>query len=87
MVRLGTVDTGEGRVSLKEEVEKHVTDLSPGIIFGEISMLTECKRNATARVSSAQAVVMKITKRLIDGLNHPTNKVSSTVVVVSGDSP
>jgi CRP-like cAMP-binding protein len=72
LFRLGTIDAGEGRVSLKEEVEKHVIDLSPGTIFGEISMLTECKRNATARVASAQAVVMKITNQLIEGLNHPT---------------
>ena len=72
LFRLGTVDAGEGRVSLKEEVEKHVTDLAPGTIFGEIYMLTECKRNATARVASAQAVIMKITKKLIEGLNHPT---------------
>ena len=72
LFRLGTIDAGEGRVSLKDEVEKHVTDLNPGTIFGEISMLTECKRNATARTSSTQAVVMKITKKLIEGLNHPT---------------
>ena len=72
LFRSGTIDAGEGRVSLKEEVEKHVTDLNPGTIFGEISMLTESKRNATARVASAQAVVMKITKKLIESLNHPT---------------
>ena len=72
LFRLGTIKVEEGRVSLKEEVEKHVTDLNPGAIFGEISMLTECKRNATARVASAQAVVMKITKKLIESLNHPT---------------
>ena len=72
LFRLGAIDAGEGRVSLKEEVEKHVTELHPGTIFGEISMLTESTRNATARVSSAQAVVMKITKKLIEGLNHPT---------------
>ena len=72
LFRLGTIDAGEGRVSLKEEVEKHVTDLNPGTIFGEISMLTESKRSTTARVASAQAVVMKITKKLIESLNHPT---------------
>ena len=72
LFRLGTIDAGEGRLSLKEEVEKHVTDLNPGTVFGEVSMLTECRRNATARVASAQAVVMKITKNLIEGLNHPT---------------
>ena len=72
LFRLGTINAGEGRLSLKEEVEKRVTDLNPGTIFGEVSMLTECRRNATARVASAQAVVMKITKKLIDSLNHPT---------------
>jgi len=72
LFRLGTIDAGEGRVSLKEEVEKYVTELNPGTIFGEVSMLTESKRNATARVASAQAVVMKITKKLIESLNHPT---------------
>jgi len=35
-------------------------------------MLTESKRNVTARVESQQAVLMKITKKLIDSLNHPT---------------
>ena len=72
LFRLGTINAGEGRLSLKEEVEKLVTDLNPGTVFGEVSMLTECRRNATARVASAQAVVMKITKKLIDSLNHPT---------------
>jgi len=70
--RLGTIKVDEGRVSLKEEVDKKITILNPGSIFGEISMLTDSKRNATARVDSAQAVVLKITKKLIDSLNHPT---------------
>ena len=72
LFRLGAIKAEEGRVSLKSEVEKHITDLKPGAIFGEISMLTECRRNATARVASAQVVVMRITKKLIDTLNHPT---------------
>ena len=72
LFRLGTIKVDEGRVSLKEEVDKKITTLKPGIIFGEISMLTESKRNVTARVESQQAVVMKITKKLIDSLNHPT---------------
>ena len=72
LFRLGTIKVGEGRVSLQEEAEKKITTLSPGAIFGEISMLTESKRNVTARVESEQAVVMKITKKLIDSLNHPT---------------
>ena len=72
LFRLGNIKVGEGRVSLQEEADKKITTLSPGAIFGEISMLTESKRNVTARVESEQVVVMKITKKLIDSLNHPT---------------
>tara|TARA_B100001765_G_C19397585_1_gene290748 strand:+ start:94 stop:612 length:519 start_codon:yes stop_codon:yes gene_type:complete len=72
LFRLGTIKVDEGRVSLKEEFDKKITTLNPGSIFGEISMLTESKRNVTARVESAQAVLMKITKKLIDSLNHHT---------------
>ena len=72
LFRLGTIRVDDGRVSLKEEADKKITSLSIGTIFGEISMLTESKRNVTARVESAQVVVMKITKKLIDSLNHPT---------------
>ena len=72
LFRLGTIKVDEGRVSLKEEFDKKITTLDPGSIFGEISMLTESKRNVTARVESEQVVVMKISKKLIDSLNHPT---------------
>ena len=72
LFRLGTIKVDEGRVSLKEEFNKKITTLDPGSIFGEISMLTDSKRNVSARVESAQAVLMKITKKLIDSLNHPT---------------
>ena len=72
LFRLGTIKVGEGRVSLKEEADKKITVLNPGAIFGEISMLTESKRNVTARVESAQAVVMRISKKLIDSLDHST---------------
>ena len=72
LFRLGTIKVDEGRVSLKEEADKKIITLNSGAIFGEISMLTESKRNVTARVESEQVVVMKITKKLIDSLNHPT---------------
>ena len=72
LFRLGTIKVDEGRVSLKEEFDKQITTLDPGSIFGEISMLTESKRNVSARVESGQAVVMKITKKLIDSLGHHT---------------
>ena len=72
LFRLGTIDVDEGRVSMKEEAERKITLMNVGVIFGEISMLTESRRNVTARVDSAQVVVMKVTKKLIDSLNHPT---------------
>ena len=72
LFRLGNIKVDEGRVSLKEEADKKITTVSSGTIFGEISMLTDSKRNVSARVESTQAVLMKITKKLIDSLNHPT---------------
>tara|TARA_B100001105_G_scaffold34785_1_gene24402 strand:- start:30 stop:548 length:519 start_codon:yes stop_codon:yes gene_type:complete len=72
LTRLGTIKVEEGRVSLKEEFDKKITTLEPGSIFGEISMLTESRRNVSARVESEQVVVMKITKKLIDSLGHHT---------------
>ena len=72
LFRLGTIKVDEGRVSMKDEVDKKIITLNSGAIFGEISMLSDTKRNTTARVGSTQAVLMKITKKLIDKLNHPT---------------
>jgi len=72
LTRLGTIKVEEGRVSLKEEFDKKIITLEPGSIFGEISMLTESRRNVSARVESEQAVVMKVTKKLIDSLGHHT---------------
>jgi CRP/FNR family transcriptional regulator, cyclic AMP receptor protein len=72
LTRLGTIKADKGRVSLKDEVDSQIAILKPGTIFGEISMLTESKRNVTAQVFSEKLVVMKVTKGLIDSLNHPT---------------
>jgi CRP-like cAMP-binding protein len=72
LFRLGNIKSIEGKISLKNEVEQHITNLKPGVIFGEVSMLTNCKRNVTARIVSKQVVVMKISKKLIDSLNHLT---------------
>lgn len=72
LYRLGDIKSVEGRVSLKKEEEKHITNLKSGVIFGEVSMLTNCKRNVTARIFSKEVVLMKISKKLIDNLNHLT---------------
>ena len=71
LTRLGSIKAvGEGRISLQKELEKHVTDLVSGAIFGEDSMLTGCRRNVTARITSPTAVVMRITKKLMESLNQ-----------------
>ena len=72
LYRLGEIKSVEGKVSLKKEVEIHITNLKSGVVFGEVSMLTNCKRNVTARIFSKEVVLMKISKALIDNLNHLT---------------
>ena len=72
LYRLGEIKSVEGKVSLKNEAEKHITNLKSGVIFGEVSMLTNCKRNVTARIFSKEVVLMEISKKLIDSLNHLT---------------
>ena len=70
LFRVGTVNhVGEDKISLQKEVEKRVKDISSGAIFGEVSMLTSSNRSVTARVASAQTVLMKINKKIIEGLN------------------
>jgi CRP-like cAMP-binding protein len=49
LFRLGIVKAAKGRVSLKEDIEKHIINLNLGTVFGEVSMLTESKRNVTAQ--------------------------------------
>jgi CRP-like cAMP-binding protein len=50
-------------------VEKRIKDISSGAVFGEISMLTSSNRSVTARVISSQTVLMKINKKIMEGLN------------------
>ena len=70
LYRLGTINiVADDQVSLQKEVEKLVKELPSGSVFGEIAMLTSNKRNVTARVLSPQVVLMKINKKLMEGLN------------------
>jgi CRP/FNR family transcriptional regulator len=70
LYRFGSVNSVEdSRVSLQKDVEKLVKKIETGGVFGEIAMLTSKNRNVTARVFSTQAVLMKINKALMEGLN------------------
>ncbi len=70
LYRIGTVNhVGEDKISLQREVEKHVKELGAGAVFGEISMLTKSNRSVTVRVASNNSVFMKISKKIMEGLN------------------
>jgi CRP-like cAMP-binding protein len=70
LYRIGTVNhVGEDKISLQREVEKRVKELSAGAVFGEISMLTKSNRSVTARIVSNNSVLMKISKKIMEGLN------------------
>ena len=70
LFRIGTVNHVEGdKISLQREVEKRVKEIGAGAVFGEISMLTKSNRSVTARITSAQSVLMRINKKIMEGLN------------------
>jgi CRP/FNR family transcriptional regulator, cyclic AMP receptor protein len=70
LFRIGAVNhVEEDEISLQKEVEKRVKEIGAGAVFGEISMLTKCNRSVTARVSSNSGVLMKINKKIMEGLN------------------
>ena len=61
----------EGRISLTDSEEIMVKELEIGSIFGEISMITGRPRNVTARATSKDASVMKITKEILESFAQP----------------
>ena len=70
LYRFGSITSvDDTKISLQKDVEKRVKDIKTGGVFGEIAMLTSKNRSVTARVTSAQAVLMKISKTLMEGLN------------------
>ena len=70
LFRLGSVNHVEDdKISLQKEVEKCVKEVGAGAVFGEISMLTQNNRSVTARVASSNSVLMKINKKIMEGLN------------------
>ena len=70
LFRVGTLNYVEDdKVSLQKEVEKCVKEIGAGAVFGEISMLTKSNRSVTARITSAQSVLMRINKKIMEGLN------------------
>ena len=71
LYRFGSINSvdDDTKISLQKDVEKRVKDIKTGGVFGEIAMLTSKNRSVTARVTSPQAVLMKISKTLMESLN------------------
>ena len=56
------------KVSEKKTDETIIMELATNSVFGEIAMLTNRKRNLTARASSTKVVVMEFSNKFIDRL-------------------
>jgi CRP-like cAMP-binding protein len=64
----------EGHISLQEPENITIAELKGGSIFGEISLISNRPRNTSAHATSAQVVVMKITKEIIEHFNLAIQK-------------
>ena len=59
----------KSRISLTDSEEIVVKELDIGSIFGEISLITGRPRNVTARASSNEVAVLKITKEILESFD------------------
>ncbi len=75
------VSVKEGHISLKEPEEITLAELKAGSIFGEISLISDSPRNTSAFASSAEVVVMKITKDIIEKFHLEIQKKFQTQLI------
>lgn len=71
----------DGHISLQEPEKITIAELKAGSIFGEVSLISDRPRNTSVLADSAQVVVMKISKEVIESFNLSIQKKFQTQLI------
>ena len=71
----------DGHISLQEPEKITIAELKAGSIFGEVSLISNRPRNTSVLADSAQVVVMKISKEVIESFNLSIQKKFQTQLI------
>ncbi len=81
IVKSTVASVKDGHISLQEPEKITIAELKAGSIFGEVSLISERPRNTSALADSAQVVVMKISKEVIESFNLSIQKKFHTQLI------
>jgi CRP/FNR family transcriptional regulator, cyclic AMP receptor protein len=81
IVKSTVASVKEGHISLQEPEVITLAELKAGSIFGEVSLISDRPRNTSALASSAEVVVMKITKEVVENFNLTIQKKFHTQLI------
>jgi CRP/FNR family transcriptional regulator, cyclic AMP receptor protein len=81
IVKSTVASVKDGHISLQEPEKITIAELKAGSIFGEVSLISDRPRNTSALADSAQVVVMKISKEVIESFNLSIQKKFQTQLI------